>query len=179
MRPSFITPQSDDDFTGDTMPSLVKTLHDLKKAKAEVGGRHDHLAQTVTEHMERHHLDVIEVEGLPPLRLKDRNTTEKWDSHAVERFINDFPIAFKKLVELGAVQFDPKVIALAVQNGQIAGKPAGGFVGRVLHRRRAFARAVPRARQGSRWTHHARALREERESAALRVHLEPHDAACA
>ena len=116
-----------DTYTPAAIAELTRTLRDLKAEKADVTTRHDDVAKAIRTWMIDRDERVVDVEGLPALRLKPTYGAETWDSEAIFKLINESPIAWRRLVELGCVKLDGAAIAAAVKNGQIAGKPAGGF----------------------------------------------------
>lgn len=105
--------------------AMVREYRDLSASIRVTEERKDFLKKEILEWMgdERE----LEIEGLPLLRKKDRSLGDFWDSDAIRYLIDHHPQEWRKLIELGCVQLNGKAIKQAIENNQLAGKPAGAI----------------------------------------------------
>ena len=105
---------------------IVRRYRELKdliaEAQVEAARLHDEIAEHIEETGE-----VVEVEGLPPLRLHEESAGMVWDSWAIEKLQTERPAEWERIRELGAIKLDATTMRKAVQAGQLMGLPAGGI----------------------------------------------------
>lgn len=115
-----------DVFEPATIPGLTKRLYELRRQLSAMKSEEENLTAIIKEHC-RKTGEVIEVEGLPALRLLSGRGTTVWDSHAIQKLIDEWPQEFRKLVELGAVTLSASVIRDNIKRGQLVRLPTGGY----------------------------------------------------
>lgn len=115
-----------DAFHPGTIAGNAERLYQLRQEIAALKGEEENLTKILKAYCEKTG-EVIEVEGLPALRPVPQSRGVTWDSHAVQRLIEEWPEEFRKLVELGAVSFSATVIRDNIKRGQLVRMPQGGI----------------------------------------------------
>ena len=105
--------------------TMTRRYRELKQLIADAQQEADTLNGYLKDYI-RETGEIIECEGLLPLRLKRRSVGIKWDSAAIAKIQEDSPFLWERLRELGAVSLKAAVMREAVKNGQLMGLPPGG-----------------------------------------------------
>jgi hypothetical protein len=103
---------------------IVHTYKELGDIIRQAESQREKLREQIVEWMGEE--DALDIEGLPTLRRKQRSRGIFWDSSAITRLQVERPHEWERIVDLGGVRLDLKVLRLAVEKGQLMGLPAGG-----------------------------------------------------
>lgn len=117
---------SDDVFAPANIAGLAKRLYELRAEIASLQGEERNLTTILKEYCEKTG-EVIQVEGQPDLKVKERGAGWFWDSTAIRNMQEQYPKEWERLVELGAVTLSSSVVSEALKHGQLLGRPKGGW----------------------------------------------------
>ena len=114
---------------GARIADIAREYFGVRNDANTLAGRKAHLATILKEWCLKTG-EIIEVEGQPPLGVREYTTAMKWDGHAIDKLVREQPFLWQRLCELGAVQLNVGVIREALKNGQLGMMPPGGHEGR-------------------------------------------------
>ena len=109
-----------------TIDGLTRRLFELRAEIAAMKSEESNLTTILKEHCEKTG-EVVECEGLPPLRVTSRGAGWFWDSTAIRNIQEKAPHEWQRLVELGAVQLASSIVNEALKRGQLVRRPEGGM----------------------------------------------------
>lgn len=109
------------------MPSLdlmAARLYEIRKQRAELEREEQAIANEMKKQMALD--EVIDVEGIPPLKLISVPNGVYWDSDAIDAIEEQNPLEWKRLRKLGLVKLDGAGIKDAIKRGELVKAPMGG-----------------------------------------------------
>jgi glutamate-1-semialdehyde aminotransferase len=104
-------------FSPANIAGLTARLYELRAEIAQLKREESNLTQILKEHCEKTG-EVVEVEGIPPMRLVSRRSGRTYDAKALAEHE---PKEFARLLELGCLTVQHTLAEEQVKSGNLAG----------------------------------------------------------